>query len=372
MGIIGPNGAGKTTLLKILSEITEPTEGEAIINGRIASLLEVGTGFHPELTGKENIFMNGAILGMTRAEIKSKFDEIVAFSEVEKFLDTPVKRYSSGMQVRLAFAVAAHLEPEILLVDEVLAVGDLAFQKKCLGKMGEVAGGGRTILFVSHNMGVLRSLCESAIWLDHGLIIQKGTADEVVSAYLKQQTRVFDESACVVKRNPEETRHKSLYFESVEMFNVKGEHTNVLNYNDELALIVSMGGQPKERFSVEFFIRSELGQVVSAGASGAYHGVYFGPNVKKIKINIGPITLTSGKYVIAFSIIQGVDGSWGVSRADTWENACAFTIAECKPFRTNWEIPSFREGLCVLQQSFTEAELQPQSKLEGPKRPGAL
>ncbi len=161
VGIIGRNGAGKSTLLKILSRITEPTAGRVELDGRVASLLEVGTGFHPELTGRENVFLNGAILGMSRAEIRKKFDEIVAFAEVEKFLDTPVKHYSSGMYVRLAFAVAAHLEPEILIVDEVLAVGDAEFQKKCLGKMGEVAKGGRTVLFVSHNMAAVRTLIES-------------------------------------------------------------------------------------------------------------------------------------------------------------------------------------------------------------------
>ncbi|MGC8960577.1 MAG: ABC transporter ATP-binding protein, partial [Chloroflexia bacterium] len=168
VGVIGRNGAGKTTLLKILSRITEPTEGYAEIHGRVGSLLEVGTGFHPELTGRENIYLNGAILGMKKAEIDKKFDEIVAFAEVEKFIDTPVKRYSSGMYVRLAFAVAAHLEPEILLVDEVLAVGDAAFQKKCLGKMGDVAKGGRTVLFVSHQMNSIRKLCDRCIWLDAG------------------------------------------------------------------------------------------------------------------------------------------------------------------------------------------------------------
>ncbi len=170
VGIIGRNGAGKSTLLKVLSRITEPTTGKIHINGRIASLLEVGTGFHPELTGRENIYLNGAILGMSRAEIKAKFDEIVAFAEVEKFLDTPVKRYSSGMYVRLAFSVAAHLEPEILVVDEVLAVGDVEFQKKCLGKMGEVSKEGRTILFVSHNMNAIEQLCNKSILLDKGQI----------------------------------------------------------------------------------------------------------------------------------------------------------------------------------------------------------
>src|SRR6185295_2097393 len=165
LGIIGRNGAGKSTMLKILSRITEPTSGRIGIRGRVASLLEVGTGFHPELTGRENIFLNGAILGMSRAEITAKFDEIVAFAEVERFLDTPVKRYSSGMYVRLAFAVAAHLEPEILIVDEVLAVGDAQFQKKCLGKMGEVSRTGRTILFVSHNLTAIRTLCQRCILL---------------------------------------------------------------------------------------------------------------------------------------------------------------------------------------------------------------
>lgn len=185
LGIIGRNGAGKSTLLKILSRITEPTKGRISIKGRVASLLEVGTGFHPELTGRENIFLNGAILGMGKLEIKKKFDEIVAFAEVEKFLDTPVKHYSSGMYVRLAFAVAAHLEPEILIIDEVLAVGDAQFQNKCLGRMKEVGDEGRTVLFVSHNMSAVKSLCEKAIWLESGRIMSIGNSDLIVSEYLQ-------------------------------------------------------------------------------------------------------------------------------------------------------------------------------------------
>lgn len=184
VGIIGRNGAGKSTLLKILSQITPPTEGKIICRGRIASLLEVGTGFHPELTGRENIYMNGAILGMNRQEIARKFDEIVAFAEMEKFLDTPAKRYSSGMYVRLAFAVAAHLEPEILVIDEVLAVGDAQFQKKCLDKMGEVAKGGRTVLFVSHNMAALSQLCSRAALLEKGQVALLGPVDTVIEHYL--------------------------------------------------------------------------------------------------------------------------------------------------------------------------------------------
>jgi len=184
VGIIGRNGAGKTTLLKVLSRITEPTSGYAEVRGRVGSLLEVGTGFHPELTGRENIYLNGAILGMKKAEIDRKFDEMVAFAEVEKFIDTPVKFYSSGMGVRLAFAVAAHLDPEILLVDEVLAVGDAAFQKKCLGKMGEVAGEGRTVLFVSHNMAAIQGLCGKAVWVDAGRIKLIGTPEEAIARYI--------------------------------------------------------------------------------------------------------------------------------------------------------------------------------------------
>jgi lipopolysaccharide transport system ATP-binding protein len=184
LGLIGRNGAGKSTLLKILSRITKPTEGRAAVRGRVGSLLEVGTGFHPELTGRENVYLNGAILGMSRTEMDRKFDEIVAFAEVSKFLDTPIKRYSSGMKVRLAFAVAAHLEPEILLVDEVLAVGDAAFQKKCLGKMGDVTKEGRTVLFVSHNMAAIQSLCNRSILLDGGRIQGDGKTDEVVGSYL--------------------------------------------------------------------------------------------------------------------------------------------------------------------------------------------
>src|SRR5947207_1557510 len=184
LGVIGRNGAGKSTLLKIISQITEPTEGEAHLFGRVASLLEVGVGFHPELSGRENVYLNGAILGMTRAEIRRKFDEIVDFAEVEQFIDTPVKRYSTGMYLRLAFAVAAHLEPEILIVDEVLSVGDLAFQEKCLGRMEKVAGEGRTVLFVSHNLTAVRKLCPRSMLLSQGRKVLEGPTGDVISEYV--------------------------------------------------------------------------------------------------------------------------------------------------------------------------------------------
>lgn len=185
VGVIGRNGAGKSTLLKILSRITDPTNGYVEVAGRVGSLLEVGTGFHPELTGRENIFLNGAILGMRKVEINQKFDEIVDFAEVQKFIDTPVKHYSSGMYLRLAFAVAAHLEPDLLLVDEVLAVGDAAFQRKCLGKMGEVAQAGRTVLFVSHNLAAVRDLCQRVLWINDGALVADGEVDDVAQAYLR-------------------------------------------------------------------------------------------------------------------------------------------------------------------------------------------
>jgi lipopolysaccharide transport system ATP-binding protein len=193
VGIIGRNGSGKSTLLKVLSRITDPTTGRAVVNGRVGALLEVGTGFHPELTGRENIFVNGAILGMPRSEIQRKFDAIVEFSGVEEFLDTPVKRYSSGMRVRLAFSVAAHLEPEILFVDEVLAVGDAAFQRKCLGRMNDVANEGRTIIFVSHQMEAIMGLCQRAIWLDKGQIRFDGSADDAVQTYISHQQLAGDQ-----------------------------------------------------------------------------------------------------------------------------------------------------------------------------------
>lgn len=353
VGIIGRNGAGKSTLLKILSRITEPTEGRVTIRGRVASLLEVGTGFHPELTGRENIYLNGAIMGMTRAEIKRKFDEIVAFAEVEKYLDTPVKRYSSGMYVRLAFAVAAHIKPEILIIDEVLAVGDIAFQKKCLGKMGDVAKEGRTIIFVSHNMGAIRSLCERVVWLDNGKIKEDGTASKVVRDYEDIQIRLFDEllNNSIIERKPDDVKNSSFYFSHVEMLNSKREHVNIFRYNEIMTLIVNLSGELlSQSYCIEFYIYTEFGQLVSVGSSGAYHGIYFNKNVRKIEVNIGPIVLTGGKYTIALSIVSSRDGE-PVSRPDMWENACSF-VFEAQPFRPGRDISSANEGICILQQSF--------------------
>jgi len=231
LGIIGRNGAGKSTLLKILSRITEPSEGRVTIKGRVASLLEVGTGFHPELSGRENIYLNGAILGMTRAEIRKKFDEIVAFAEVEKFLDTPVKRYSSGMYVRLAFAVAAHLEPEILVIDEVLAVGDAEFQKKCLGKMSEVAGEGRTVLFVSHDLRRVATLCQQGILLDAGQFELGGPASEVVERYLTRHLSMLSFSD--LRHRADRTGSGEIVFEWIELL-VDGKRRSFFNFGESI------------------------------------------------------------------------------------------------------------------------------------------
>lgn len=232
VGIIGRNGAGKSTLLKILSRITEPTDGRVTLKGRVASLLEIGTGFHPELTGRENIFLNGAMLGMHKAEIQKKFDEIVAFAEVEKFLDTPVKRYSSGMYVRLAFAVAAHLESEVLIVDEVLAVGDMQFQKKCLGKMDEVGREGRTVLLVSHNMGVIKRLATQCIFLDQGEVVNIGESKVVIDQYLRSQIASIDSAECFF----EEALNKEFQLLRARLVNAHGDMTREFSCDDSLII----------------------------------------------------------------------------------------------------------------------------------------
>ena len=237
LGIIGPNGAGKSTLLKILSRITEPTAGYAEIRGRVGSLLEVGTGFHPELTGRENIYLNGAILGMSKAEIRRKFDDIVSFAGVEKFIDTPVKRYSSGMQVRLAFAVAAHLEPEILIVDEVLAVGDAEFQKRCLGKMDEVSRSGRTILFVSHNLAAIEALCTRALRLQSGALVELGSPSQVISHYLRQAGEVRGEYNLVPIVRP---RSAVAYFQWLRIQDSKGRCVGEVACGDDVTIVIQV------------------------------------------------------------------------------------------------------------------------------------
>ncbi|MDH5222268.1 MAG: polysaccharide ABC transporter ATP-binding protein [Betaproteobacteria bacterium] len=258
VGVIGRNGAGKSTLLKLLSRITEPTTGRIVLQGRIASLLEVGTGFHPELSGRENIFLNGAILGMPRTEIRRKFDEIVAFAEIERFLDTPVKRYSSGMYVRLAFAVAAHLEPDILVVDEVLAVGDAEFQRKCLGKMKDIGRQGRTVLFVSHNMQAIRQLCSRCIVLDAGTIASDDTVDAAIASYLQQGPHA-DSSAEFTEYLSRLPPDPALRFERVSIRQDGEERQNVVNGKDLELLIDYSVFQDTEGLRVYFILYDIMG-----------------------------------------------------------------------------------------------------------------
>lgn len=304
IGIIGRNGAGKSTLLKILSRITDPTEGSIQIRGRLASLLEVGTGFHPELTGRENIFLNGAILGMRKTEIVSKFDEIVAFSEVEKFLDTPVKRYSSGMYVRLAFSVAAHLNPEILVVDEVLAVGDMAFQKKCLGKMSEVSQGGRTVIFVSHNMAAVQNLCQRGVVLSDGKMLFNGGAEDAIQQYLHSVTGTAAQGHVINLLNaPRITKKiRPSLLESMEFF-TDGDvaMAGTLPMGAALKMRVRFNfPEPVESFDVGIGFDNVYGQRVFTAHScfepERDGGSHVGPQT--FVCDIPSLTLVPGEYVL--------------------------------------------------------------------------
>lgn len=300
VGIIGRNGAGKSTLLKILSRITEPSTGKVSIKGRIASLLEVGTGFHPELTGRENIYLNGAILGMSRAEIKKNFDAIVDFAEVEKFLDTPVKHYSSGMYVRLAFAVAAHLETEILLVDEVLAVGDAEFQKKCMGKMDEISNSqGRTILFVSHNMGAVRSLCDKAVVLSDGQLVFQGLVKDAVSKYIVQAQSFSSIKITKNMHAPRERRYVS--FCSVIIKNDQEVLTTQFYMGESISLELELECiQAVDRLELGVSIRSSYDIPIHYYTS-SWEGflLTLKEGVYRVQVDIPKILVLPGKYILS-------------------------------------------------------------------------
>jgi lipopolysaccharide transport system ATP-binding protein len=301
LGIIGRNGAGKTTLLKILSGVTEPTSGEARVRGRVGSLLEVGTGFHPDLTGRENVFFNGAILGMKRREIERKFDEIIAFAEVERFIDTPVKRYSSGMQLRLAFAVAAHLEPEILIVDEVLAVGDAAFQRKCLGKMGEVSGHGRTVLLVSHNMSAVTALADSCLWLDSGRVRHIGEPSAVVAEYLSEghlalQPGVADLRDPALRHGVSKATLKEVLFESVRLIDGTGETTGIFFEDEPMRIALRLDSKIATR-RLEVLVKCSTleGALVFTLMSGQLD-VDVTPGPVEVEVEIPSLPLRRGGY----------------------------------------------------------------------------
>jgi lipopolysaccharide transport system ATP-binding protein len=338
LGIIGDNGAGKSTLLKILSRITEPTKGRAIIGGRVASLLEVGTGFHPELTGRENIFLNGAILGMTRREIERKFDEIVAFAEVEKFLDTPVKRYSSGMYVRLAFAVAAHLEPEVLVVDEVLAVGDTEFQKKCLGKMDEVSRSeGRTVLFVSHNMAAITELADRVVLLEKGSVAIDGGVADALSTYLSKG----GEPAVYTSQHDEE--YQSPYLARAEVFT--SDRGSVHRFGEALEIRFQVRhNQPLQKGCFSFqIINQYLQPVIHAFA---YHPeVIFGRSICSEMQCIFPnLLLNVGRYHLRTFL----SGPLETERYESLDGICQFEVVrQDRPVLWDW-----RPEVCAYHERY--------------------
>jgi lipopolysaccharide transport system ATP-binding protein len=299
IGIIGRNGAGKSTLLKILSRITEPTSGKATLRGRVASLLEVGTGFHPELTGRENIYLNGAILGMHKVEIDRKFDEIVAFAETEKFLDTPVKYYSSGMYVRLAFAVAAHLEPEILIVDEVLAVGDQEFQKKCMGRIQKVSeGDGRTVLFVSHNMGAIRRLCDRAVFLRSGTVEMVGEADSVIDAYMNSTVAAEDLNLLGRPRFPSLVAT----LERFTMIPPDGRENVVAGGPATFEFLLDVK-EPVQNACLGFMFNSEVGyRVLGLNSRLELRGVTLEPGKRTVRCHVDSLPLKPGRYLMDIEI----------------------------------------------------------------------
>ena len=314
LGIIGRNGAGKSTLLKILSRVTAPTSGKIKVKGRIASLLEVGTGFHPELTGRENVYLNGAILGMNRDEITRKFDEIVDFSEVEKFIDTPVKRYSSGMYVRLAFAVAAHLDPEILVVDEVLAVGDVSFQKKCLGKMGEVANEGRTVLFVSHNMTAIQKLCQSTVLFSKGLISFMGNTQIAVGKYL-QGVIVNDAMGVPLHDRTNRSGNGKVRLTGFRMEDTGGNLLQILQTGQDVAFIFTFECAPSiiaKNVDVGFSFDTELKEC-AFNLYSSYVGQVFPelPQKGEFRCIVNKIAISPGRYYISARIlISGEEADW--------------------------------------------------------------
>lgn len=341
VGIIGRNGAGKSTLLKILSRITAPSTGKIVYNGRIASLLEVGTGFHRDLTGRENVFLNGSILGMRRNEIKNKFDEIVAFAEVEKFIDTPVKFYSSGMYVRLAFAVAAHLEPEILVIDEVLAVGDAAFQRKCLGKMGDVAKQGRTVLFVSHNMTAVISLCTRGVWLNQGRIVSEGGTREVVQNYL-QSTGVSD----TIPLEDRTDRDGSVRAVALKIENA--DAGGIIRVGSRLRCSLAYRGETplkNPRFRLEFhdFTSSAPLCVLDNEVAGGLQDSL--PPEGVVTCLTDPLYLTPGRCFVNVIIYHGKD------MADEVEHATCLDVETEDIFGTG-KMPSRRRALFVLKQAW--------------------
>ncbi|QWR76174.1 ABC transporter ATP-binding protein [Candidatus Magnetomonas plexicatena] len=344
IGLIGRNGAGKSTLLKILSRITSPTEGRAVLRGRVGSLLEVGTGFHQELTGRENIYLNGAVLGMKKKEIKASFDRIVDFAGVEKFLDTPVKRYSSGMYVRLAFAVSAHMDTDILLVDEVLAVGDISFRRKCMERIREInTETGRTIVYVSHDIPTVRQICQRVIILSEGRILKDGEANETTLLYEQNALYGSDVSPAEVIRKPQIS---PFYLSKVQIRDLDGNICNRFETGQTMQLhIWAEGEAPYENFTVGFDLHSEYGDRITFGTANPINDCFFEKTDRYFVCTLGPLPLTTGKYF--FTLHTKI---WQMHPWDVWQQAVSFYITDCDPYKTGFNIYSSNVTMFINQR----------------------
>ena len=360
IGIVGKNGAGKSTLLKILSRVAAPTEGRAEVRGRVGALLEVGTGFHPELSGRENVFLNGMMLGMSKQEVQRRFDEIVEFSETGKFIDTPVKRYSSGMYMRLAFSVAAHLEPNVLIIDEVLAVGDHAFRQKCLGKMGEVHDQGRTILFVSHDMHNIRRLCDRAVWLENGRVRDIGGSREITFAYESETGSTAQLRRAVFERP--DPPLPEIWVSRLELLDDSGEHRSEFDYGEAMTMRFGLSRRELmvlDNYHVTWAITDEEGNRISTGST-QHWDLPVKNTEMDLECRIERLPLYKGRYRIEASINHETGGS------ETWQDAGEFDIVFSAPTGTGFELDQ-TSGFVHMDQRWTIGAAQAPRRSAEPK-----
>lgn len=355
IGLVGRNGAGKTTLLKVLARVTAPTAGYVELHGRVGALLEIGTGFHPELTGRENVYLSGAILGLRRAEIKRHFDEIVEFAEVGPFLETPLKRYSSGMYLRLAFAVAAHLETEIMLVDEILAVGDVRFRQRCLGKIQQAGRGGRTVIYVSHDMSSIRQLCERVVWLDRGAIVEDGPASEITTRYEAAAYAGVLSSGGVFVRNPADVEGRALWFAKVETLDDRGRPSASFRWGDELRIRIYLGGRaPADGYTIDWAIFNERGERAASGSANPQQDVYFDRSDRVVECVIQSLPFTSGNYKLWLHTLIAGRAGW-----DIWDEAAVFRVEHADPFGFGFNATTSAHGVVAVPHYWRSLERKP-------------
>lgn len=361
LGVIGRNGAGKSTLLKLLTNISAPTEGIARIHGRVGSLLEVGTGFHPELTGRENVFMNGIMLGMKQVEVRKRFDEIVDFSGIEEFIDTPIKRYSSGMQVRLAFSVAAHLDPEVLLVDEVLSVGDAEFRRRCMGMMRDVTTQGRTVLLVSHSMASIQNLCDQVLLLDKGRMVMLDEPDLVVNEYLMRNRDNAASDSADLRSHPNRSRHLTPTFTGIRLLNAEGETTSAIMVGQPLTIEIQLDTEQRRYDNAAMFVSvtdDREQQITRFGTTWHYEEPVTVEGRMRVVIRWPECNLAPGSYYLAIKLRTANDANeYGGRAVDQIENALQFEVIEGDLFGTGRGI---KEGQVIIWAKATW-DIEPQS-----------